>query len=107
VDRVTCKDFTILVDETAFGLSRDLLAESMRRENVDSRRYYDPPCHRMTAYAGLAAGALELPRTERLSKRCLSIPIWSGMDDDTAARICLAIEGIGERAGELRRSAGE
>ena len=100
-DRSSYKDFIIVVDEANFDLSRDVLAEAMRAENIDTRRYYDPPCHRMTAFSQYLRPGQELPCTEWLSARCLSLPIWSDMETETASRICSAIERIHEQAANI------
>ena len=42
--------FAIFVDETEFGLSRDILSAVLWQENVLSRRYFYPGCHRMEYY---------------------------------------------------------
>ena len=44
-DRCSYKDFSITVEESAFGLSRDQLRAAMEAENIDTRRYYTPPVH--------------------------------------------------------------
>ncbi len=49
-NRCSYKDFSMTVDAAAFGLSRDELARALAAENIDTRKYYDPPVHRQTAY---------------------------------------------------------
>ncbi len=82
-----------MVDEQAFGLSRDALAEALTAENIDVRKYYDPPCHKQTAYLPYA-NRLDLPNTDWLAAHSLSFPIWSRMDQNTIAGICQAMEQI-------------
>ena len=82
-------------------MSRDLLAEALRAENIDTRKYYDPACHRMMAFRRYLAPERELPATERLSAKCLSLPIWSMMEDEMASKICSAIEMIHEHRAEI------
>ncbi len=86
-DRCSYKDFSITVDEEAFGLSRDTLAEALTLENIDIRKYYDPPCHLQAAYKQYSDRAA-LPNTEWLAAHSLSFPIWSNMDEKTALGIC-------------------
>jgi dTDP-4-amino-4,6-dideoxygalactose transaminase len=105
-DRSSYKDFTIAVDADGAGISRGTLARALGDENVDTRAYYDPPCHLTTAFRRFAPGdggngGRALERTERLSARCLSLPIWSGMDEATAAGVCEAVERILARAPEV------
>lgn len=92
-DRCSYKDFSIFVDGERFGMGRDRLAESLRAENVDTRKYYDPPAHLHTAYARYSGGA-HLPVTDRLSGRALSLPIHSRMSTETAEKVCHAVERI-------------
>jgi dTDP-4-amino-4,6-dideoxygalactose transaminase len=99
-DRNSYKDFSITVDEGAFGLSRDALALALAAENVDSRKYYDPPVHRQTAYTRFEGGA-SLPHTDWLATHSLSLPVWSEMDPDVTLGICRAIARLHEHAGEV------
>lgn len=82
--------FAIKIDAAAFGLTRDELALALAAENVDTRKYYDPPAHLHAAYEEYSAS--RLGRTERLSACILSLPIWSAMDDSIVTRVCDAIE---------------
>jgi len=90
-DRNSYKDFSITVDPEGFGMTRDDLAAALAAENVDTRKYYDPPVHRQTAYRQYDSGR-PLPNTEWLAGHSLSLPIWSDMDDQTAFRICRAVQ---------------
>ncbi len=101
-DRISYKDFSLTVDEGAFGLSRDELATALAAENVDTRKYYEPPVHRQTAYARFYDGR-PLPHTDWLASTSLSLPIWSEMDAKVAGAICTAIQRIHQHAGEVRR----
>jgi dTDP-4-amino-4,6-dideoxygalactose transaminase len=94
-DASTYKDLTVIVDPDAFGCDRDQLASALRREGVDTRPYFWPPVHRQQAYAGLLAEhATELPLTDRLSSRVLSLPLWRDMPDDAVDRVADVITRI-------------
>src|SRR6202047_2732100 len=45
-----CKDFAVLVNEGAFGQSRDWLVDALETENIQVRRYFWPPVHRQKLY---------------------------------------------------------
>lgn len=92
-DRCSYKDFSITVDEEEFGLSRDALAQALAAENIDTRKYYDPPVHRQSAYGHYYDGR-PLPNTDWLAKNSLSFPIWSKMDSEVLERICTAVERV-------------
>ena len=93
-DRSTFKDFTLLVDPQAFGISATALAMALSAEGVETRRYYAPPVHAMQAYRGLAATNGSLPVTEMASARVLTLPLWNGMSRDDAEGVAEAIERI-------------
>lgn len=102
-NRSSYKDFSLTVDSELFGLGRDQLAKALAAENIDSRKYYDPPVHRQTAYRQFAPAAGSLPNTEWLSAASLSLPLWSHMTEDVAMRICRACERIQASAAEIRQ----
>ncbi|MFY9608777.1 MAG: DegT/DnrJ/EryC1/StrS family aminotransferase, partial [Blastocatellia bacterium] len=100
-NRNSYKDFSITIDPAAFGLSRDLLARALEADNVDTRKYYDPPVHRQTAYTRFALPGQVLDNTDLLAARSLSLPLWSDMSDEIALRICEAVRRIHECADEV------
>ncbi|HWM21857.1 MAG TPA: aminotransferase class I/II-fold pyridoxal phosphate-dependent enzyme [Ilumatobacteraceae bacterium] len=105
-DASTHKDFTIVVDETVFGVERDLLALALRAEGIDTRCYFSPPVHRHEAYRGLLAP--ELPRTDQLASRVISLPLWRDLDEAAVEAVADTIARVHEDAdavGQLPRSA--
>jgi dTDP-4-amino-4,6-dideoxygalactose transaminase len=102
-DRSSYKDLSVLVDEVGFGLTRDELALALKAENVDTRKYHDPPVHTHKAYRHLYPRYREaLPVTDDVARKSLSLPIWSHMDKATVEGICIAIERIHAYADEVR-----
>jgi dTDP-4-amino-4,6-dideoxygalactose transaminase len=100
-NRSSYKDFSITVDKTVFGLTRDQLAVALNSENIDTRKYYDPPAHRHQAYQQYFDG-LALPVTELLAERSLSIPMWTDMEDIVSSGICAALQRIYENRDALK-----
>lgn len=96
-DRNSYREFSITIDSKAFGLSRDELVEALVAENIDSRKYYEPPAHRQTAYRRFSDGG-PLPNTDWLSSHSVSLPMWSHMDPEITLGICEAIQRINESA---------
>ena len=45
-DRSSYNYFAIVIDPEVFGLTRDDLAAVLAAENIETRKYYDPPVHR-------------------------------------------------------------
>jgi dTDP-4-amino-4,6-dideoxygalactose transaminase len=93
------------VDEAEAGLSRDQLQAVLHAENVLSRRYFYPGCHRMEPYRSHFPHAhLLLPHTERLVQRVLQVPTGTNVAEEdvrTIGRIvCQAIAA----APEVRRA---
>jgi dTDP-4-amino-4,6-dideoxygalactose transaminase len=91
-NRSSYKDFSITIDPSTFGVTRDELAQALALHNIDTRKYYYPPVHRQTAYRKFAGPDELLPNTEFLALHSLSLPIWSSMDDATVQGICQAIK---------------
>lgn len=96
------QNFVVVVDEEAFGISRDLLADALRAENIGSRKYFYPPVHATPAYlAEFGHSEHALPNTRWVSDRVLSLPIHSDMEVETVERICEAIQEIHIHSGQL------
>jgi dTDP-4-amino-4,6-dideoxygalactose transaminase len=100
-NRSSYKDFSITVDAEAYSLSRDQPATALAAENIDTRKYYDPPVHRQTAYRQFAPPAAKLPQTNLLAARSLSLPIWLHMEEAIVLGICQAIERLHAFAGHF------
>ena len=91
-DRSTYKDLTVLIDQEGFGTSARAVAEALGAEGIDTRRYYDPPVHRMRAYRGRTRVAGELHATGRAAERVLSLPLWTGMSDQQVWGVAEALD---------------
>jgi len=104
-DRSTYKDLSVRIDEDSFGLSRDELAAALRAENIDTRKYHDPPVHTHKSYRHLYGRFRKsLPVTDHLAPRCLSLPIWSRMDPFIVEEIANAIERLHVNARHVREA---
>ncbi len=89
------QNFALLVDEAAFGLSRDKLHTALVAENILARKYFHPPLHQHQAYAQYREiYQPHLPVTEQVAANILCLPIYSIMSDEMIDGICLAIESI-------------
>jgi dTDP-4-amino-4,6-dideoxygalactose transaminase len=101
-NRSSYKDLSITIDERLFGLTRDELSQALGKENIDTRKYYDPPVHRQIAYQKYYLGE-PLPATENLASHSLSLPIWSSMDPAIIHGICEAISLARENSTEIHQ----
>ena len=90
-DRSTYKDFTVLVDAERFGRDAEALAAALAAEGVQTRRYYSPPVHRQRAYRTVGPSNGALPVTDAAAARVLTLPLWTGMDDELVDRVGVAV----------------
>jgi dTDP-4-amino-4,6-dideoxygalactose transaminase len=104
-NRNSYKDFSITIDPNEFGMDRDTLAQALNAENIDTRKYYDPPAHQQLSYNCYFHGN-SLKNTEWLSSHSLSLPIWSNMNGDVPIGICEAIERIHKHKDSLLQTYG-
>ncbi len=102
-NRCSYKDFSVLIHANEFGLNRDELATALAAENIDTRKYYEPPVHRQAAYQHFYDGR-PLPHTEDLALNSLSFPMWSNMDPTVVAGICVAVQRIYQNRAAIRES---
>jgi dTDP-4-amino-4,6-dideoxygalactose transaminase len=103
-DASTYKDFTVIVDESLFGLDRDTVAPVLRAEGIDTRPYFYPPVHRQQAYADLPAS--DLPATDWVADRVISLPLWRDMPAAAITTIAEVLAGLGAHADEIRQTVG-
>jgi dTDP-4-amino-4,6-dideoxygalactose transaminase len=101
-NRSSYKDFFVIVDADAFGLSRDELALVLDAENIETRKYYCPPVHLQTAYREFAPPVGRLSATEFLSARSLTLPIWSHMETSMVSGISSVIRMAHDFAPEIK-----
>jgi dTDP-4-amino-4,6-dideoxygalactose transaminase len=100
-DLSTYKDLTLVIDEEAFGLDVPMVAEGLRAEGVDSRRYYWPPIHRQTAYRDVPSNR-PLPVTDRLAPRVLTPPLWTHMTTEQVHGLADCVVRLHEAAEDVR-----
>ncbi len=91
------------IDEDAMGINRDELDDILWAENVLTRRYFYPGCHRMEPYhTDDPQAGLRLPHTERLAARVLCLPTGSGVSSGEVCAICDVIKFIMKHATALK-----
>ncbi|MCL6450610.1 MAG: DegT/DnrJ/EryC1/StrS family aminotransferase [Acetobacteraceae bacterium] len=104
-DRSTFKDLTVCIDPDRFGLSRDELAVALEAEGISTKKYFYPPVHEQAVYRGrgLALHPPGLPVTARVSRRALSLPLYSHMPEEEIAIVAGAIRDIHREREAVRR----
>jgi dTDP-4-amino-4,6-dideoxygalactose transaminase len=85
------KDFSITIDPSRFGMTRDSVRRALAARGIETRSYYDPPCHRQTAFERFHDRSRPLHVTEHLSARSLSLPIGAHVDEGVVAEVCETI----------------
>jgi dTDP-4-amino-4,6-dideoxygalactose transaminase len=91
------------IDEAVTGISRDTLDEILWVENVLTRRYFYPGCHRMEPYRTAEPEAgLRLPHTERLAETVLCLPTGSALSSTKITEVCGLIEFIVRHAKAIK-----
>jgi len=74
------------------GISRDILIESLRRQGIGTSVHYIP-LHLMPYYRDRYAFSPEdFPNAMDAYSRCLSLPIYPGMDDTQVDRVIRAVK---------------
>ena len=85
------KDFSITIDPARFGMTRDSVRRALAARGIETRTYYDPPCHRQTAFEHFHDRTRSLPGTDTLSARSLSLPIGAHVDEAVVDDVCEAV----------------
>jgi dTDP-4-amino-4,6-dideoxygalactose transaminase len=85
------KDFSITIDPTRFGMTRDALRRTLAAKGIETRAYYDPPCHRQTAFEHFHDRTRVLPATDMLASRSVALPIGGHVDEAIVAEVCETI----------------
>jgi len=92
------KDFSLRVVEHEFGTSRDELRRKLEGNGIETRTYFDPPVHRMTAYgSGAQAQGADLAATDLVARQILNLPLYVGLREEEIRRIVELIESVGTR----------
>ena len=90
--------YPLLIDEEAYGRSRDDVYEELKKQNVFCRRYFYPLISQFPSYRGLESALPgKMPVAESVTRKVLCLPCYSDLDLSDVARISRAI-------GELQRA---
>jgi dTDP-3-amino-2,3,6-trideoxy-4-keto-D-glucose/dTDP-3-amino-3,4,6-trideoxy-alpha-D-glucose/dTDP-2,6-dideoxy-D-kanosamine transaminase len=76
---------------------RDVLMRYLHDHDVEARINYPTPVHLMRGYAMLGYRDGELPMTERLTGRILSLPLYPGLTNEQTARITEVVRAFYEK----------
>lgn len=74
------------------GIDRDELNQFLSDRDVPSMIYYPVPAHKQKMFESFGSGETELPITDWLTHRVMSLPIHTEMEQDQLDYICSSIE---------------
>ncbi|MEY2586419.1 MAG: hypothetical protein RLY11_268, partial [Bacteroidota bacterium] len=70
--------YTLVLD----GVDRNKLVEELAAENIPAMIYYPVPAHKQKMFSFLHLPETELPVTDWLTERVVSLPIHTELDKD-------------------------
>lgn len=79
--------YTLVLD----GIDRDELNKFLAERDVPSMIYYPVPAHKQKMFEVFGSADTDLPVTDWLTERVISLPIHTEMEDDQMDYICSAI----------------
>ncbi|MFN5416208.1 MAG: DegT/DnrJ/EryC1/StrS family aminotransferase [Flavobacteriia bacterium] len=74
------------------GIDRDKLSEFLATKGIPSMIYYPIPAHKQKMFAAFNCENQDLPITDWLTKRVLSLPIHTEMEEEQLKYICASIQ---------------
>lgn len=87
------------------GTDRGVVQETLRAEGIQTSVHY-PPIHLFSAYQRLGASSAQVPRTEELAGRLLSLPMHAKLTSDDIAYVATALEHALGTGAAIRKAAG-
>jgi len=79
--------YTLLTDQ------RDLIMAALAEQKIASAVYYPIPLHKQDVFAEDCKG-LSLPVAEEVSARCMSLPVYPEMPEESVRRVAVAIKEV-------------
>lgn len=77
---------------TLEGIDRDELNQFLAEKEVPSMIYYPIPAHKQKMFESFGSAETELPVTDWLTQRVMSLPIHTEMEQDQLDHICSSVE---------------
>src|SRR4029077_18700466 len=105
-DASTYKDYSIHITPEIVGMTRDVLAGALLKDNIETKKYFYPPLHQQSLYSRFHDPARnDLTQTEYLADGILSLPIYESLPDETVITVAETLKRIVHREWERRPSA--
>jgi len=87
-DRTTTRNYMVIFVGGDAAMPRDSLCAALAERGIQTKRYFHPAVHEMSAYSELGAPYRgRLPVAERASRTGLALPLYSHMAEEDVAAI--------------------
>jgi dTDP-4-amino-4,6-dideoxygalactose transaminase len=104
-ERSNYQYIVLKVNEEKAGISRDQLVSTLWAENVLTRRYFYPGCHRMEPYASDGPDQrLSLPVTEDIVERVVVLPSGASLGPVEIGGVCQIVRFVLENGPAVREN---
>jgi len=78
--------YPILIDESVFGFSRDVIAEKLSKEGIFARKYFYPLVSENKEFKDDLT--INTPNAKKYSRNILCLPLYSDLSIEDVDRIC-------------------
>jgi len=94
--------FAIAIDQQVFGLTAPAVLECLKKEGIETLRYFCPPMHKTRAYRQF--NHIRLTHSEILSQQNLCLPMHSKLTIEQAHQVCFALKRLHDHAGKIAKN---
>ncbi len=84
---------------TLEGIDRDGLKDYLESKNIPAMIYYPVPAHKQKMFDAFGVNELDLPVTDWLTERVISLPIHTELEEDQLHYICATVKEFIEKKG--------
>lgn len=78
--------YCVVIDKKKFGLTRDQLAEALKKQGISTGIHYPRGIHQQPIFEELY-GKSHLPNTEYLAENILALPVHHGLTEEDVVRV--------------------
>jgi dTDP-4-amino-4,6-dideoxygalactose transaminase len=79
----------IVIDETVYGMNRNMLYDLLKSHEIYARKYFYPLVSNYKCYQGKFVG--DLPVANYIADRVITLPLWGGLAEEIVEEICQII----------------
>lgn len=79
------------------GIDRDALREHLASKNIPAMIYYPVPAHKQGMFASFGVSDIDLPITDWLTTRVISLPMHTELEEEQLQYICNAVKEFVEK----------